>query len=172
MTFDPVFTLVASIILASTFFAVSAKNILHAALALITSFFGTAVLYLMLSAEFVAVAQVLVYIGGVVIFVIFTILLTSRLGERALIAPGMRKLLAIAISGVLFGTMVHALQKAGILVLPPVTTAPEGFASMRTIGLRFLDPGPQGFLVPFEVISLLLLISVVGAIVIARKEDV
>lgn len=165
------FYIVAIAMLVSAIWAVTAKNILHSAMALIGCFFGTAILYLMLSAEFIAVAQVLVYIGGVVIFVIFTILLTTRLGDRADIAPGMRKLLALALSATVFGTMIHALQRAGYIVATNKVEAPSDFASIQTIGYRFLDPGANGFLVPFEIISLLLLISVIGAIVVARKED-
>jgi len=166
------FYIVAFAILAGAVWAVTAKNILHSAMALIGSFFGTAILYLMLSAEFIAIAQVLVYIGGVVIFVIFTILLTTRLGDKAEIAPGMRKLLALALSGTLFGTFVHALSRTGILMSTKTQIADSNYASIERIGMRFLDPGANGFLVPFEIISLLLLISVIGAIVIARKEEV
>jgi len=172
MIADIGFYIVALAILLGGIWAVTAKNILHAAMALIASFFGTAILYLMLSAEFIAIAQVLVYIGGVVIFVIFTILLTTRLGDKAEIAPGMRKLLALALSGVLLGTFLHALDRAGVLVGVKAPVADPNFASIRAVGLRFLDPGTNGFLVPFEIISLLLLISVIGAIVIARKEEV
>lgn len=165
------FYIVAFTILATAVWAVSARNVLHAALALIGSFFATAILYLMLSAEFIAIAQVLVYIGGVVIFVIFTILLTTRLGDKADIAPGMRKWLALGLSATILTTFLHILHKSGILATTSPSLAPTHYSSMHTIGLRFLDPGPNGFLVPFEIISLLLLISVIGAIVIARKED-
>lgn len=171
MIADIGFYLVALAMLLSAIWAVTASNVLHSAMALIGCFFGTAILYLMLSAEFIAVAQVLVYIGGVVIFVIFTILLTTRLGEKAEIAPGMRKLLALALSATMLGTFLHALYRAGYLVNTKKAVASADFASIQKIGYRFLDPGANGFLVPFEIISLLLLISVIGAIVIARKED-
>jgi len=170
MIADIGFYVIAAVIVLGALWAVTAKNILHAAMALITSFFGTAILYLQLSAEFVAVAQVLVYIGGVVIFVIFTILLTTRLGDRADIAPGMRKLLAFALSATLLGTFLHALVRSGVLTSSKQYADPH-FASIERIGYRFLDTGTDGMLVPFEIISLLLLISVVGAIVIARKEE-
>ena len=165
------FYVVAAVIVLGALWAVTAKNILHAALALMTSFFGTAILYLQLSAEFIAIAQVLVYIGGVVIFVLFAILLTTRLGDRALIAPGMRKLLAFALSATLFATFLHALLRTSKLFDTKLQMSDSGFASIERIGVRFLDPGMNGLLVPFEIISLLLLISVVGAIVIARKEN-
>lgn len=165
------FFVVAFLMLVTGIWAVTAKNILHSALALIATFFGTAILYLMMSAEFIAIAQVLVYIGGVVVFIIFIILLTSRLGEKAEIAPGMRKILAFTLSATMLGTFLHALDRAGYLVDTKVAQSAPDFASLKNIGLRFLDPGPNGFLVPFEIISLLLLITVIGAIVIARKEE-
>ena len=164
------FYIVGAMILAGGVWAVTTKNILHAAMALIASFFATAVLYLMLEAEFVAVAQVLVYIGGVVIFVIFTILLTSRLGEKADVSPGMRKGLAFILSGTVLGLMLHAIDRMQWLPMKAMAADPH-FASLEAVGKRFLDPGANGFVVPFEIISVLLLISVIGAIVIARKED-
>ena len=79
---DIAFYAVAFIILVTAVCTVAVKNILQSAVFLIFSFVATAILYLLLHAEFTALAQVMVYVGGVVIFVVFTILLTSRLFVR------------------------------------------------------------------------------------------
>jgi NADH:ubiquinone oxidoreductase subunit K/uncharacterized MnhB-related membrane protein len=91
---DTAFYLVAGIMLALSAGVVMARNILHAALYLIFTLSGTALLYLFMNAEFAAIAQVLVYIGGIVIVVVFTILLTSQLGEQHLESSAPRRIVS------------------------------------------------------------------------------
>jgi NADH-quinone oxidoreductase subunit J len=120
-------------------------------------------------AEFVAVAQVMVYIGGVVVFIVFAILLTSHLGEKTLETSRLRKILAVFFSIIVTVLAVTFLKEIGEVA----QTATEDFASLAAIGKRLLSPSDSGFLLPFEAISLLLLISLIGAVTIARtfKED-
>ncbi len=165
---DILFYVVAVAMVGFAVATVTAKNILHSAIYLIGTFFGTAVLYLLLRAEFLAIAQVLVYIGGVVIFVVFTILLTSQLGEKALLAVKGRRALAAAFAMVFFATMANLVLRVPAQA-SDAPVAQSGYASIMTFGQRLLSAGPEGFLIPFEVISLLLLASLVGAITIARK---
>ena len=80
---DIAFYAVAIVMLVTAVFTVVAKNILQSAVFLIFSFVATAILYMLLHAEFIALAQVMTYVGGVVILVVFTILLTTHLGEDA-----------------------------------------------------------------------------------------
>jgi len=161
---DIFFYATAVIMVAAALLTVLAKNILHSAVALISTFFGTAVLYFLLSAEFIAVAQVMVYIGGVVVFVVFTILLTSRLGERVQEASRIRKIMAFVFSSLLVILAVSLLKEFGIILQDQT----EDFASLSAIGKRLLSPTEIGFILPFEAISLLLLISLIGAVTIAR----
>lgn len=165
---DLMFYAVAFFMVVCAVATVTVKNILHSAIALIGTFFCTAVLFLLLHAEFLAIAQVLVYIGGVTIFVVFTILLTSQLGEQALLAPRMRRILAVLFSIVFFAIMAQMISS---VPFPSTTHAPteSGYASMVEFGKRLLSAGPEGFIIPFEVISLLLLSALIGAITIARK---
>ena len=85
---DIAFYVVAFVILMTAVCCVAVKNILQSAVFLIFSFVTTAILYMLMHAEFIALAQVMVYVGGVVIFVVFTILLTSHLGEEAFCLRG------------------------------------------------------------------------------------
>jgi NADH-quinone oxidoreductase subunit J len=150
---------------------VTVPNVLHAALLLVSTFYGTVVLYLMLKAEFVAMTQLVVYIGGIIIVVVFTILLTSRLGEEHRTATWMRRLVAAVLS---FGFL--ALFSRVILnhrhLLDVRTASLEEFASLDVMGRRFLSASAEGFLLPFEIISLLLLTAIVGALVIAERPMV
>jgi NADH-quinone oxidoreductase subunit J len=166
---DVFFYITAIVMVAGALLTVLAKNILHSAIALIGTFFGSAVLYFLLSAEFVAVAQVMVYIGGVVVFIVFAILLTSRLGEKTLETSRLRKILAVFFSVAVAALAVTLLKGIGEVS----QTATADFASLSEIGKRLLSPSSNGFLLPFEAISLLLLISLIGAVITARtpKEE-
>jgi NADH-quinone oxidoreductase subunit J len=166
---DIFFYITAIIMVAMALLTVLAKNILHSAVALAGAFFGTAVLYFLLSAEFIAVAQVMVYIGGIVVFVVFAILLTSKLGEKVLETSTSRKALAAFFAMVVVVLAVMLLREVGVTL----QTETQNFAALSAIGQRLLSPTESGFILPFEAISLLLLISLIGAVSIARtpKDD-
>lgn len=165
-----VFYLLAGLMISGALATVLVRNILHSALFLIGTFFTTAVLYLTLNAEFVAIAQVLVYIGGVVIFVLFTVLLTSHLGESALISDGFRKYLGVLLSGGFLMTTLWFVSRISEATTHHIV-APQDFASLPAIGERLLRADAQGFVLPFEIISLLLLVATIGAIVVARRDS-
>ena len=165
---DLAFYLVAFIILVTAVCTVAVKNILQSAVFLIFSFVATAILYLLLHAEFTALAQVMVYVGGVVIFVVFTILLTSRLGEDAFSVKIPRIFAAFALSIIFVLVMVKCLLPIEGLS-NGVVAAPEVYASLKAFALRLLGYGEDGFVIPFEVVSILLLMTLICAITIARK---
>ena len=165
---DLAFYAVAFIILVTAVCTVAVKNILQSAVFLIFSFVATAILYLLLHAEFTALAQVMVYVGGVVIFVVFTILLTSRLGEDAFAVKIPRIFAAFALSIIFVLVMVKCLLPIEGLS-SGVVAAPEGYASLKAFALRLLGYGEDGFVIPFEVVSILLLMTLICAITIARK---
>ncbi len=165
---DLAFYLVAFIILVTAVCTVAVKNILQSAVFLIFSFVATAILYLLLHAEFTALAQVMVYVGGVVIFVVFTILLTSRLGEDAFSVKIPRIFAAFALSIIFVLVMVKCLLPIEGLS-NGVVAAPEGYASLKAFAPRLLGYGEDGFVIPFEVVSILLLMTLICAITIARK---
>lgn len=150
--------------------AVTLPNILHAAMALVGSFLMTAILYLALHAEFVALAQIMVYVGGILIFIIFTILLTSKLGEEGMKSGWLRKLWAILLPGAVLYLMGRTILRTGELLQSKEATN-VGFASLREIGNRLLSPAAGGYIVTFELITLLLLTAMIGAIVITRRPD-
>ena len=163
---DLAFYLVAFIILGTAVCTVAVKNILQSAVFLIFSFVATAILCLLLHAEFTALAQVMV--GGVVIFMVFTILLTSRLGEDAFSVKIPRIFAAFALSIIFVLVMVKCLLPIEGLS-NGVVAAPEGYASLKAFALRLLGYGEDGFVIPFEVVSILLLMTLICAITIARK---
>lgn len=166
---DIAFYVVAFVILATAVCCVAVKNILQSAVFLIFSFVATAILYLLLHAEFIALAQVMVYVGGVVIFVVFTILLTSHLGEDAFSTKIPRIFAAFALSIAFVFVMVKCILPTPELA-SGIVNSPANYSSLEQFALRLLGYGENGFIIPFEVVSVLLLMTLICAITVARKS--
>ena len=145
---------------------VSTKHIFRAAVYLMLVLIATAGLYLGLGAEFLAGIQVLVYVGGIVVVLVYAVMLTSSLELHETPPPVSRRLMAAVVAGGFF-----AVSAAAILSTPMPAAAPSPAILDATpaIGAALLDYGAQGYVLPFELISLLLLAAVIGGIVIARK---
>ncbi len=145
---------------------VTTKNLVHAALYLTVVLAGAAGLYILLAAEFVAVTQVLVYIGAIVVLMLFGLFLTrAPLGGNQQLDNNQRWLAAI-IALFLFGVLGVTLQRGfkGTHVNP--TLIANGGSNTAAIGVSLF----HDFVVPFEVASILLLAALVGAVVIARRD--
>ncbi len=138
------------------------RNILYSAIGLLIALLGAGSLYVMLSADFVAVTQLLIYIGGVLVLILFSVMLTNRITEvnisNSSIGPFGGFLLFVS-------TAVVLLAVAVLAPWPAVTPAP-GEPTTAAIGNALLTR----WLLPFEVASLVLLATLIGAVVIARKE--
>jgi len=164
---DSLFFIMAGMVLLFSLAAVCAANLIHAALGLVASFFCTAALYLMMRMEFVAAAQVMVYIGGIVIFMVMAILLTSRLGEEDRYVVGWKgRLVGMVTAALLAGVLLRWVLS---LDLPSAGRSAPAAGSLAAVGSRLLEPGPEGLVVAFEIISLLLLAALIGAVHLARQ---
>lgn len=178
-----IFVLLALLTLGSGIMVVTVKNIIHAALWLIASFFGVAALYLMMEAEFLAVIQVLIYAGAVSILVLFAIMLTRQItgvGTRQL----HRRWWAVALVAVALFTAVlvpvlwrqGAQWDAAAAIQNSVATDPNDPTGSTVLPVKVADVEALGislmreYLLPFEVISILLTAALVGAIAIAYEE--
>ncbi|UCG60462.1 MAG: NADH-quinone oxidoreductase subunit J [Candidatus Zixiibacteriota bacterium] len=169
-----VFWILAVVTVASAVMVVTLKNIFHCALALILCLFSVAGIYILLNAEFLAAAQVLIYVGAVAILMIFAIMLTSNLASKAIRQSNEQ---------VMVGTVVSVLFCGGMLALiyltdKAIVSEETGVAFWRQV--RGTLPADNvaslggylmtKFMLPFEVVSVLLLAAMIGAIVLARKE--
>ncbi len=156
------FGIMALIMICAALKVVRTKNVVHAALWLVVVLGGVAGQFLLLGAEFVGVTQVLVYIGAVVVLLLFGVMLTkASLGEEADLNMPNRTLPAI-IAALMFGVMTYALIdtfRDAELPRESVTNAAMVSDSI------FAD-----YIVPFEAVSVLLLAALIGAVVVARKE--
>ncbi len=166
MTFTQIFFyFLAGVIVAFSVLSVTTRRILRAAVYLLFVLMGTAAFYFMVNFFFLAAVQLIVYIGGIVVLIIFSVLLTSQINDR-LDKPEMAK---VVIGGlVAFGGLIIS---ALTLWQYPFTasSAAEGDYSVAEIGRQLLNYGEGGYVLPFEVISILLLAAMVGAIIIAKR---
>jgi NADH:ubiquinone oxidoreductase subunit 6 (subunit J) len=157
-----IFYVLAAFTLWAAGIVVLGKNIVRAAVALIFAFCGVAGLYVLLEAAFLAAVQVLIYVGGITILLLFAIMLTSRISATAArVVNDQVVLSAIAGVGLLAGLCYAALKGIPALVGPPRLPETSPF-----LGRALLTT----YALPFEVVSVLLLAGMVGAIVLARKE--
>jgi len=168
---DAVYTLLFYAIAVSTVvFALAvtmARNLLRAAVCLMMALLASAWLYIMLDAEFLAGIQVLVYVGGIVVVIVFAIMLT-RSAELQLDKPPVhRKILAALASLAFAASSVYIFWTAKFPVVEGSVALPAD--NTAAIGLKLLDYGGSGYILPFELISLLLLAAIIGGVVIARK---
>ncbi len=158
------FLITAVVILASAVMVVSSRNLVHAALWLVSALFGVAVLYAMLNAGFMAVVQVVIYIGAIAILFIFAVMLTRR--EMRDTGPGLNPnwWVSAVVSLLTFGGLAYLLSNwSGF----SQTSAdlPSGFDAVGALGDALISP--DAYVLPFEVASILLVAALVGAVYIA-----
>jgi NADH-quinone oxidoreductase subunit J len=145
------------------------RNALYGALSLVGVFAATAGLYLMLSAPFLAVIQIIVYAGAIMVLFIFVIMLLSLRYEESGEAEGIPRGIRRAVAGLLAAILVALLGTLSFtLVLSgkPGGLAGEDLGSVQAVGLALY----QRYMFPFEVASLLLLVAIVGAVAITRRH--
>lgn len=139
------------------------RSIIYSALSLLGTLLGIGALFVFLSADYVAISQLLIYIGGVLVLILFAVMLTSKIGDRSHTNPSVGVFPGIVLSVALVAVLGYVVTKSPWIVKPD---APQINQTARTIGDVFL----REYLLPFEVASLVLLATLIGAVVIARKE--
>jgi NADH-quinone oxidoreductase subunit J len=156
-----VFYLLAAVTVLSAVGVVVTTNVVHSALALMGTLLGIASLFVLLHADFLGVVQLLVYVGGILVLTLFAVLLTSRADVRVS-NRSVGRLPAVVISGGLLALLVVVAGRATWATRdtpPPETT-------VYAIGNAFLGE----YILPFEVASIVLLVALIGAVVVSRKE--
>jgi NADH-quinone oxidoreductase subunit J len=159
-----IFILVAAVTLGAALMVVITRNLVHAALWLIVSLFGVAVFFVFLNAGFLAVAQVVIYIGAISILLIFAIMLTRRIAQD--VGPQLNNnwILAAIVAVAMFGGLVWILSSwPAISSLPP--ELPSEADPLRMLGMALVSP--NYYVLPFELASVLLLAALIGAIMVA-----
>ncbi len=163
-----VFYALAALAIVSAVAAATAPRIVHAAFGLMAAFFAVAGLYALLGSDFLALTQVIVYVGGILILLVFGVLLTGRaksqLGlERPLHTAGA----VLAGSALLLGLLL-AIDSSDFGPARSLAELPEPRSTTASLGRAFLAPGQ--YLFPFELVSVLLLAALVGAAYLVRRR--
>jgi len=159
------FILFSAMITVFSLLTVTSRKILRAAVYLLIVLVSTSGLYFLLNYQFLAAVQLTLYAGGIVVLIIFSILLTSHISQK-FESPGLQKIVFSAIAA-LAGAILAIISILDYTFSATTEAAKE--VDMRLIGKSLLSTGYDGYVLPFEVISVLLLAAMVGAIVIAKK---
>jgi NADH-quinone oxidoreductase subunit J len=165
-----VFAIIAIVTIASAVAAMSLRNLVHCALALTVAFAGLAAAYLQLGAQFVGFTQILVYVGAVAILVVFAILLTrgSEPPSQSVLSSGW--MVGVVTAVIVLGVLVLAIAKSPTVARQSMAqnAVPAGASvTVRQIGDALMNK----FVLPLEVVGLLLTAALIGAVIIAMKEE-
>jgi NADH-quinone oxidoreductase subunit J len=161
--YDSIFYFFALITLASGAVVVFSRNMIYSAFSLLFTFFGVAGIYILLNADFLAVAQILIYVGGILILLLFGVMLTNKVIDVDMKTGVMQTLPASIVVAMLAGAL------CGIFYITNWKTAPAILPLEKTtngLGTMFMTT----YLLPFEIASVVLLVALVGAAFIARKD--
>src|SRR5882724_6438160 len=157
------FAIIAVLTVASAVAVMTLRNLVHCALSLMLTFVGLAALYLQLNAQFVGFAQILVYVGAVAILIVFAILLTrgSEPPQQSVLSSGW--LVGLSVATAVFALLTGMILSSKALThnVPPAPTA-----TVHQIGDQLMTR----YVLPLEVIGLLLTAALIGAVIIAMRE--
>ncbi len=159
------FYILSAVIVICSVLTITSRRILRAAFYLLCVLVATAGFYFMVDYEFMAGVQLVLYAGGIVVLIIFSILLTSHISHKFARPEAMR-----LVMGLIVGVSGFALSTIAILQFAFKETENAAMkVDMQAIGTQLLGTGKNGYALPFEVISILLLAAMIGAIVVAKK---
>ncbi|MHC1737413.1 MAG: NADH-quinone oxidoreductase subunit J [Ignavibacteriaceae bacterium] len=157
------FYLFAVITIISAFFVVTTKNVIYAAYSLMLTFFGVAGIYVLLGADFLAIVQVIVYVGGILILMIFGVMLTNKITNVDIKTQTLYVFPAAIGVGLFAGVLIARMVTADWRSKPVVIDYPT---TVQHIGVSLLSD----FSIVFILLGLILLVVLIGAASIARKE--
>ncbi|MBE0447517.1 MAG: NADH-quinone oxidoreductase subunit J [Actinobacteria bacterium] len=158
-----IFLALAAMAIISSLMVVVGRNLFNAAMFLGAYLLVIAGFYFLLSAELVGIMQVFVYVGGVVVVLLFGIMLTSQMINVRLVSALQQRVLTLVVVAALVGLLVSIFSKTSFYY---ISSAEAPRDSISLIGKLFMTD----YVLPFEVISVLLLAALIGAVIIAREE--
>lgn len=160
------FYILSAITLATAFLTIFSKNPIHSAIYLVLCFFSIAGHYLMFNAQFLAIVHVIVYSGAIMILMLFTIMLMNLNKEDEKNKSVLTRIAAV----VAFGLVAFVLLATFVKAQPQLkyATSGEDFQSIKVLGKVLLNE----YMVPFETASILLLVSMIGAVLLSKKEHI
>ena len=159
------FLILSAVTLGTAFLTVFTKNPIHSALYLVLCFFSVAGHYLLFNAQFLAVVHVIVYSGAIMILFLFTVMLMNLNKESEVHKPRLTRLAAV-ISFVLLTLVMLAVFIQSKPIVGPYDETGEDFQSIKVLGNVLMND----YMVPFELASVLLLVGMIGAVLLSKRE--
>jgi NADH-quinone oxidoreductase subunit J len=157
-----IFYLVSLVVVGSACIVAFSRNIVHSAFSLLGTFGGVAGLYVFLGADFVAAVQVLIYVGGILVLILFAVMLTHRISDIDITNRTVGRIPGLVAVAVFLGILVYAIGETDWARVKEVAFAP----TTAVIGNLFLGD----YLLPFQIAAVVLLVALIGAITLSRKE--
>lgn len=148
-----------------------ARNVLHAAFLLITCFLGVAAVYVFAGADFVAITQILVYVGGILVLMIFGVMLTNKISGQAIVTRTYNRFWGSMIGITVFAMLFYGIFRANVSSLSWVAEAQAAGrvvreSTIQQIGIKLMSE----YILPFELSAVVLLIALIGAAYIAQRQ--
>ena len=161
--YDTIFYFFAVVTLVSAGIVVFSRNIIYSAFSLLFTFFGVAGFYVLLSADFLAVTQLLIYVGGILVLLLFGVMLTNRVVDVEVKTGTLQTVPASIIVALMAGALCGVFSITDWKI---VHTEPQLATTANSLGEMFMTT----YVLPFEVASIVLLVALLGAAMIARRE--
>ena len=154
------------VIMCSATWVVVSPNLVHSAVSLLITLFSVAGLYVFLYADFLAATQVVIYVGGILVLIIFGVMLTNKIDKPVIESISSNKIIGVLISSFIFTILSIIVIQTNWPII--ADNAKEGPPTVELIGKLILGK----YLLPFELISILLLSALVGSALLARKKNI
>ena len=159
---DILFLSICMLVILSAFWVVVSPNLVHSAVSLLFTLFGVAALYVFLYADFMAAAQVIIYVGGILVLIIFGVMLTNKISDQNVSNKSQNRLPAAIACLILLILQIQAILNStwyiGDMIIRESTVDDIGFLLLSK------------YLLPFEIVSILLLAALIGAAMLSRKK--
>lgn len=162
-----IFYLILGLTVASALGVLLLKKVMNAALSLVTCLLGVAGVYVFARADFLAVTQILVYVGGVLVLLVFGIMLSSKPTEKVK-SSSLRNIIAAIVGVGLFTILSLGIYDSSFSSLYANATVFEGKTSTKIIGMGIMTD----FILPFEIAAFLLLVALIAAVFVAGRKEV
>ena len=159
---DILFLSICMLVVVSALWVVLSPNLVHSAVSLLFTLFGVAGLYVFLYADFMAASQVIIYVGGILVLIIFGVMLTNKISDQSISNKSQNKLPSAIMCFTLLAMQFNVIFNTKWHIDTPIIRE----STVNDIGMFLLSK----YLLPFEIVSILLLAALIGAAMLARKK--
>lgn len=162
-----IFYIFAGITVISALMILFTRNVLYSAFLLIITFLGISAIYVFAGADFLAITQILVYVGGILVLMIFGVMLTNKISGQAVLTEGQHHFWAALVGLSLFGLLAYSILQVNFASLSWLQQGNliEG-STIKTLGILLMSD----YVLPFELAGILLLVALIGAAFIAKRQ--